>query len=53
MQLTSDESFVEAPKADHGHIGIDLNTDNFLTDSEGTKFLIHDIIALVNHHDGL
>lgn len=35
MQLASDESFVEAPKADHGHIGIDLNTDNFLTDSEG------------------
>lgn len=35
MQLASDESFVEALKADHGHIGIDLNTDNFLTDSEG------------------
>lgn len=35
MQLASDESFVEASKADHGHIGIDLNTDNFLTDSEG------------------
>ena len=35
MQLASDESFVEASKADRGHIGIDLNTDNFLTDSEG------------------
>lgn len=35
MQLASDEPFVKVPKADHGYIGIDLNTDNFLTDSEG------------------
>ena len=35
MQLASDEPFVRSQKADHGHIGIDLNTDNFLTDSEG------------------
>ena len=35
MQLASDEPFVKVSKADHGHIGIDLNTDNFLTDSEG------------------
>jgi len=35
MQLASDEPFVKVPEADHGHIGIDLNTDNFLTDSEG------------------
>ena len=35
MQLASDESFVKVSKANHGHIGIDLNTDNFLTDSEG------------------
>ena len=35
MQLASDESFVKITKATHGHVGIDLNTDNFLTDSEG------------------
>lgn len=35
MQLASDESFVKVSKANHGHIGIDLNTDNFLTDSDG------------------
>ena len=35
MQLASDESFVNVSKAAHGHVGIDLNTDNFLTDSEG------------------
>lgn len=35
MQLASDESFVKVSKATHGHVGIDLNTDNFLTDSEG------------------
>ena len=35
MQLASDESFVKVSKADRGHIGIDLNIDNFLTDSEG------------------
>ena len=35
MQLASDESFVKVSQANHGHIGIDLNTDNFLTDSDG------------------
>ena len=35
MQLASDESFVKVDKATHGHVGIDLNTDNFLTDSGG------------------
>ena len=35
MQLASDESFAKVSKANHGHIGIDLNIDNFLTDSEG------------------
>ncbi|MBV0921896.1 RNA-guided endonuclease InsQ/TnpB family protein [Limosilactobacillus reuteri] len=35
MQLASDEPFVKVSKANHEHIGIDLNTDNFLTDSEG------------------
>ena len=35
MQLASDESFVKVSKANHGHIGIDLNIDNFLTDSNG------------------
>ena len=35
MQLASDESFVKVSKATHGHVGIDLNTDNFLTDSGG------------------
>lgn len=35
MQLASDQPFVKAVKANHGQIGIDLNTDNFLTDSEG------------------
>lgn len=35
MQLASDESFVKVSKANHEHIGIDLNTDNFLTDSDG------------------
>ena len=35
MQLASDESFVKVPKATHGHIGIDFNINNFLTDSEG------------------
>ena len=27
--------FVKVAKATHGHVGIDLNTDNFLTDSGG------------------
>ena len=35
MQLASDESFVKVAKATHGHVGSDLNTDNFLTDSGG------------------
>ena len=35
MQLASDVSFVKVSKSIHGHVGIDLNTDNFLTDSEG------------------
>lgn len=35
MQLASDTPFVQAQKANRGHVGIDLNTDNFLTDSEG------------------
>ena len=35
MQLASDKPFVKESKTNHGHIGIDLNTDNFLTDSEG------------------
>lgn len=35
MQLASDPPFVSSNKANHGSIGIDLNTDNFLTDSKG------------------
>ena len=35
MQLASDKPFVKESKTNHGHIGIDLNTNNFLTDSEG------------------
>ena len=35
VQLASDESFVKVSKANRGHIGIDLNTNNFLTDSDG------------------
>jgi putative transposase len=35
MQLASDTPFVQTQKVNLGHIGIDLNTDNFLTDSEG------------------
>ncbi|WP_222842711.1 RNA-guided endonuclease InsQ/TnpB family protein [Limosilactobacillus fermentum] len=35
MQLASDESFVKVSKATHGHVGIDLNTENFLTTSNG------------------
>lgn len=35
MQLASDTPFLSSNKANHGSIGIDLNTDNFLTDSKG------------------
>lgn len=35
MQLGSDTPFVEKKKVTNSQIGIDLNTDNFLTDSEG------------------
>jgi transposase, IS605 OrfB family, central region len=35
MQLASDQPFVKAVRANQGHVGIDLNTDNFLTDSQG------------------
>lgn len=35
MQLGSDTPFVEPAKASHSEIGIDLNTENFLTDSDG------------------
>lgn len=35
MQLASDEPFVTVPAKTNKKIGIDLNTDNFLTDSEG------------------
>lgn len=35
LQLASDIPFIQAKKANYGHIGIDLNTDNFLTDSQG------------------
>lgn len=35
LQLASDTPFVQAKQANHEHIGIDLNTENFLTDSQG------------------
>ncbi|RYL95822.1 transposase [Sporolactobacillus sp. THM7-4] len=35
MQLASDTPFVAVPEKTHEQIGIDLNTDNFLTDSHG------------------
>ncbi|MBS0953600.1 transposase [Lactiplantibacillus plantarum] len=35
MQLGSDTPFVQTSKSNHEAIGIDLNTDNFLTDSNG------------------
>ena len=35
MQLGSDTPFVEKKKVTNSQIGIDLNTDNFLTDSTG------------------
>lgn len=35
MQLASDEPFVAIPKFSNRKLGIDLNTDNFLTDSNG------------------
>ena len=35
MQLASDTPFLSSNKANHGSIGIDLNTDNLLTDSKG------------------
>lgn len=35
MQLASDEPFVTVPAETNKKVGIDLNTDNFLTDSEG------------------
>ena len=35
MQLASDTPFVAPVRATQGAIGIDLNTDNFLTDSNG------------------
>ncbi len=35
MQLASDTPFVQPSTTTHGQIGIDLNTDNFLTDSLG------------------
>ncbi|MEY8736375.1 RNA-guided endonuclease InsQ/TnpB family protein [Lactobacillus sp. AN1001] len=35
MQLASDEPFVTVPAKTNKKVGIDLNTDNFLTDSEG------------------
>ncbi|MFC6323923.1 RNA-guided endonuclease InsQ/TnpB family protein [Companilactobacillus baiquanensis] len=35
MQLASDEPFVDIPSKTDKKIGIDLNTDNFLTDSNG------------------
>ena len=35
MQLASDQPFVKVPKPKGGPIGIDLNTENFLTDSQG------------------
>ncbi|MEY8736523.1 RNA-guided endonuclease InsQ/TnpB family protein [Lactobacillus sp. AN1001] len=35
MQLGSDTPFVEKKKVTNSQIGVDLNTDNFLTDSEG------------------
>ena len=46
MQLASDESFVKVSKANHEHIGIDLNTDNFLTYSEGNTVPNQDIIPI-------
>ena len=37
MQLASDTPFVSSNnKVNHGSIGIDLNTENFLTDSQGS-----------------
>lgn len=36
MQLGSDEPFVENLKKNNKRVGIDLNTDNFLTTSNGT-----------------
>ena len=35
MQLGSDTPFVETSQNNHPAVGIDLNTDNFLTDSDG------------------
>lgn len=35
LQLASDIPFIQAKKANYGYIGIDLNTDNFLTGSQG------------------
>ena len=35
MQLASDEPFVTIPAKTNKKVGIDLNTDNFLTDSKG------------------
>ena len=35
MQLASDTPFVTPVRATQGNVGIDLNTDNFLTDSTG------------------
>lgn len=35
LQLGSDIPFVAQPKLTHQKIGIDLNTENFLTDSDG------------------
>lgn len=35
MQLASDEPFVTIPAKTNKKVGIDLNTDNFLTDNEG------------------
>lgn len=35
MQLASDNPFVEKPSYTHEKVGIDLNTENFLTDSNG------------------
>lgn len=35
LQLASDEPFVTIPKSSNQKLGIDLNTENFLTDSNG------------------
>ena len=35
MQLASDQTFVQVVKTTQDPVGIDLNTDNFLTDSNG------------------